>query len=145
MMIKKFLPCFLLILFVTQGYSQTKGQQARETGFFKNGQWANYGNDPGGMRYSPLRQINTENVKNLKPAWTYRSGELETYEGTTLASKAAFEATPLMVDGVLYFSTPTNRIIAIDAATGTEYGSIIAESILKEIIQKLQVVVFLNG
>ena len=104
MTIKKFFPAFLLVLFVTPGYSQTiKEQQVRETGFLKNGQWANYGNDPGGMRYSPLRQINTENVKNLKPAWTYRSGELATYEGTSLASKAAFEATPLMVNGVLVF------------------------------------------
>ena len=76
--------------------------------------------DPGGMRYSPLKQINTGNVKNLKVAWTYQSGELKTYEGTELAGKAAFEATPLMVNGSLYFSTPTNRIISIDAATGKE-------------------------
>ena len=57
----------------------------------KKGQWANYGNDPGGMRFSPIKQINTENVKNLKPAWSYQSGELKTYEGTNLASKAALE------------------------------------------------------
>jgi len=38
---------------------------------------------------------------------------------TSLASKAAFEATPLVVDGVLYLSTPTSRVIAFDAATGT--------------------------
>ena len=119
MSIKKFYPTFLLVLLVTASYSQ-KGQEQREAGFLKKGQWANYGNDPGGMRYSPLMQINAENVKNLKPAWTYRSGELATYEGTSLASKAAFEATPLMVNGVLYFSTPTKRIIAIDAATGRE-------------------------
>jgi quinoprotein glucose dehydrogenase len=121
MTVKKFFPAFLLALFLSPGYSQTvREQKVRETGFLKSGQWANYGNDPGGMRYSPLRQINTENVKNLKPAWTYRSGELITYEGTSLASKAAFEATPLMINGVLYFSTPTNRIIAINAVTGKE-------------------------
>jgi quinoprotein glucose dehydrogenase len=122
MMIKKFFPSLIFFFFVTAGCSQKikESQQERETSFLKSGQWANYGNDPGGMRHSPLNQINTGNVKNLKPAWTYRSGELDTYEGTGIASKAAFETTPLMVNGVLYFSTATNRIIAIDAATGKE-------------------------
>ena len=120
MTIKKFPSAFLLLLFVATAYSQDKRQEARESSFLKNGQWTNYGNDPGGMRYSPLKQINTGNVKNLFAAWTYRTGELATYDGTSLASKAAFEATPIMVDGVLYFSTPTNRVIAVDAATGKE-------------------------
>ena len=84
----------------------------------KSGEWPAYARDPGGMRHSPLTQINRDNVTQLELAWTYRTGELATYAGTTLASKAAFEATPLMVDGVLYLSTPTNRVIALDAATG---------------------------
>lgn len=121
-MIKKFFPVILLSFFVTTGSSQKskESQNEREINFVKNGQWANYGNDPGGMRYSPLKQINPGNVKNLKLAWTYQSGELKTYEGTNIGGKAAFEATPLMVNGTLYFSTPTNRIIAINAATGKE-------------------------
>jgi quinoprotein glucose dehydrogenase len=72
------------------------------------------------MRHSPLTQIDRANVGQLQVAWTHRTGELATYEGTTLASKAAFEATPLMVEGTLYLSTPTNRVIALDAATGME-------------------------
>ena len=120
--IKKFFPVILLLHSVITVCSQQikESQDERETNLSKNGQWANYGNDPGGRRYSPLRQINIENVKDLKPAWTYQSGELKTYEGTNIAQKAAFEATPLMVNGVLYFSTPSNRIIAINAATGKE-------------------------
>ncbi len=119
---KLFSIILLLSFFAITGYSQTtkESQHKRESNFAKNGQWANYGNDPGGMRYSPIKQINIDNVKNLKPAWTYQSGELKTYEGTEIGSKAAFEATPLMINGVLYFSTPTNRIIAVDAATGKE-------------------------
>ena len=117
---KKIFSIILLWLSVTACSQKNKSQTANEVNFAKTGQWANYGNDPGGMRYSPVKQINTGNVKNLKPAWTYQSGELKTYEGTNIASKAAFEATPLMINGVLYFSTPTNRIIAIDAATGKE-------------------------
>ena len=97
---KKIFLVALLIFFVITGYSQTnnESQHKREINFAKAGQWANYGNDPGGMRYSPIKQINTGNVKNLKPAWTYQSGELKTYEGTNIGSKAAFEATPLMVN-----------------------------------------------
>ncbi|CAA9569403.1 MAG: Glucose dehydrogenase, PQQ-dependent, partial [uncultured Thermomicrobiales bacterium] len=84
------------------------------------GEWPAYGRDPGGMRHSPLTQIDRGNVGDLTVAWTYRTGELDTYEGTDLAAAAAFEATPLMVDGALYLSTPTNRVIALDARTGTE-------------------------
>jgi quinoprotein glucose dehydrogenase len=83
-------------------------------------EWIAYGRDPGGMRHSPLDQITPENVETLEVAWTYHTGEIATYEGTDLARAAAFEATPLMVDGVLYFSTPSNRVIALDAATGAE-------------------------
>ena len=111
----------LSFLVTSTGFSQVKkSQQKTEDNFVKTGQWANYANDPGGMRYSPLSQINNENVKNLKQVWVYQSGELKTYEGTKLSSKAAFEATPLMINGILYFSTPTNRVIAIDAANGKE-------------------------
>ncbi len=119
---KKLIILCLLFLNIIAGCSQSKkvSQAEREKSFETKGQWANYGNDPGGMRFSPLKQVNIENVKNLEPAWTYQSGELKTYEGTKIANKAAFEATPLMVNGVLYFSTPTNRIIAIDAGTGKE-------------------------
>ncbi|MGX5821005.1 pyrroloquinoline quinone-dependent dehydrogenase [Chitinophaga lutea] len=86
--------------------------------FAQRHEWPAYGNDAGGMRFSPAAQITTANVHRLRPAWTYRSGELQHYEGTSLAEKAAFEATPLMRDGRLFLSTPTCRVVALDAATG---------------------------
>ncbi len=79
--------------------------------------WPVYGADPGGSRYSPLTQINRENVKHLKVAWVYRTGESLTGEA---AHKKAFEATPILVEGTLYFATPSNRVIALDPQTGTE-------------------------
>ncbi|HVW60582.1 MAG TPA: pyrroloquinoline quinone-dependent dehydrogenase [Puia sp.] len=82
--------------------------------------WPFYGCDAGGMRYAAIGQINTGNVSHLKVAWTYRTGELKTYEGTHLAESAAFESTPIMLGGVLYFNTPTGRVMAIDAVTGQE-------------------------
>src|SRR5690348_16577782 len=80
-------------------------------------EWPTYGNDPGGTRYSPLSQIDRATVTQLRMAWTYRTGEAG---GAPPYAHIAFEATPLMVDGTLYLSTPYNRVIALDAATGAE-------------------------
>jgi quinoprotein glucose dehydrogenase len=83
-----------------------------------DGDWPTYGNDPGGTRYSPLAQIDRGNVGRLRVAWTYRTGE---DTGTGVASaRAAFEATPIVVDGTLYLSTPFGRVIALDPETGAE-------------------------
>ncbi len=84
------------------------------------GEWPAYGNDAGGMRYSPLSQVNDGNVASLKVAWTHQTGELALYEGTQALKQAAFEATPIMIGRTLYFSTPSARVFAVDAATGKE-------------------------
>lgn len=78
--------------------------------------WATYGNDAGGTRYSTAAQIDRSNVNKLKVAWTYRTGALE--QSKRLIRKAAFEATPILVDGKLYLSTPYNHVIALDPGTG---------------------------
>jgi quinoprotein glucose dehydrogenase len=82
----------------------------------RDGEWPAYGRDGGGERYSPLKQINRENVKKLTVAWTYRTGSAS-LQGRS-AGKAAFEATPIVVDGTLYLSTPSDRVIALDPLTG---------------------------
>ncbi len=84
------------------------------------GSWAYYGQDAGGRRYTALHQINTRNVGGLKPAWTYRTGELSGYAGTYALEKAAFESTPILIGRTLYISTPSDRVIAVDATTGRE-------------------------
>src|SRR5579863_2983072 len=80
--------------------------------------WPTYGNDPGGTRYSPESQINRANVSGLKEAWTYRTGAMET--PTQLSRKAAFEATPVLLDGKLFLSTPYNHVIALEPKTGAK-------------------------
>lgn len=80
--------------------------------------WPTYGNDPGGTRYSNLRQINRTNVSRLQLAWTYRTGALD--RQTELIHKAAFEATPILVDGKLFLTTPYDVIIALDPVKGTK-------------------------
>ena len=81
-----------------------------------DGGWPNYGNDAGGTRYSAAAQIDPSNVHRLKVAWTYRTGALE--QSKRLIGKAAFEATPILVDGKLFLSTPYNHVIALDPGTG---------------------------
>ena len=80
-----------------------------------HGEWLAYGYDQLGGRYSPLAQITRDNVAKLAVAWTYRTGEADV--ATRQATK--FEATPLMVDGTLYLSTPFGRVIALDPERGT--------------------------
>ena len=86
------------------------GQAKKEAG------WPTYGNDTAGTRYSKAAQIDRSNVSQLKLAWTYRTGALE--QSKRLIHKAAFEATPILVDGKLFLSTPYNHVIALDPGTG---------------------------
>ncbi|MDE1964337.1 MAG: pyrroloquinoline quinone-dependent dehydrogenase [Xanthomonadaceae bacterium] len=79
-------------------------------------QWSAWGGDAGGSRYAPLKQITPANVAALKPAWTFHTGALA--KGWESGKKLTFEATPLFVDGTLYFSTATGQVFALDAASG---------------------------
>lgn len=86
---------------------------------FAGHEWRSYGNDPGGMRFSPLGQINKQNVARLERAWTYHTGEID--ESVRKGKNVlAFQCTPLAVDDSLYLITPRNRVIALTAETGQE-------------------------
>ncbi len=81
-------------------------------------EWPYYGGDPGGMKYSTLTDIDATKVQRLQVAWEWKHWETPLAEfGTT---PGFFEATPLMIDGVLYVTTPYNSIAALDAETGRE-------------------------
>ena len=98
-----------------------------------DGDWPSYGRDPGGMKFSPLNQIHRGNVNQLEVAWTYRMGEVE--RPHHLAPKtliAAWECTPLVVKGVLYLSTPSSRVIALETETGTEIWQFDPEQVTPE-------------
>lgn len=92
------------------------------------GEWSSYGADPGGTRYSPLRQIDRTNVGRLAVAWTVHTGDFAHRDGGMTGPAAScarchreqykFEATPIIADGRLYVSTPFNRVVALDPATG---------------------------
>jgi quinoprotein glucose dehydrogenase len=81
--------------------------------------WPAYGRDPGGSRFSPLSQINHDNVGHLEVAWIYRTGDWS-HDQVDFNTTSAFEATPILVDGLLYVATPFNRVIALDPDNGQE-------------------------
>lgn len=85
----------------------------------KGGEWRYYGADAASAKYSPLDQINRNNVKRLRIAWRWTSPDSEVRKANPgLATSQYFQATPLMVGGVLYTSTSFSLAAAIDAATG---------------------------
>lgn len=69
--------------------------------------WPVYGGSAGNTHYSSLAQINRGNVKDLQVAWTFDTGE-----------QGGLQTNPIIVDGVLFAITPTEKIFALDAATG---------------------------
>lgn len=80
--------------------------------------WPVYGGDAGGTRYSPLKQVNRSNVTKLEAAWTYHTGDVS--DGSEYPVRSSFEATPLVIDGVMYVVTAFDRLIALEPETGKE-------------------------
>ena len=82
------------------------------------GEWPFFAGDQAGSHYSPLDKITAANVKQLAVAWEWRTGDKAlTKYGTR---PGTFANTPLMIDGVLYLSTPYNVVAALNATTGEE-------------------------
>jgi alcohol dehydrogenase (cytochrome c) len=74
-----------------------------------NANWLMYGRTYDAHRYSPLKQIDKKNVARLMPQWTFQTGVLD-----------GFECTPLVIEGIMYISTPWNHAYAIDCKTGAQ-------------------------
>ncbi|MCW2722764.1 PQQ-dependent dehydrogenase, methanol/ethanol family [Pseudonocardia sp.] len=79
--------------------------------------WLTYYGAYDGQRYSPLDQINTENVKRIGPAWIFQAGASGMIAG---ASTYSFEAAPIVVNGIMFLSGWDGWVWALDARTGTE-------------------------
>src|SRR5262245_29284008 len=95
-------------------------------------EWPTYGHDPGGMRFSPLTELSPANVAELKVAWTYHMRPAPPPGATPAPPPTAGRgrgrgsgfavsgATPLVIDGVMYITTPYGRVVALDSTTGKE-------------------------
>jgi quinoprotein glucose dehydrogenase len=87
-------------------------------------EWSVTEGAPGGGRFSPLTDITRENVARLRVAWTYRHGDFWSGRFPLPVNRgSAFESTPIVVGGRLFFTTPRNRVIALDPETGRELWS----------------------
>ena len=94
--------CMLIIAFVS---CNTKKKYAG---------WPQYKGSDENIHYSALTQVDTANVKQLQVAWEYHSGGVDT------ANHSQIQCNPIIVDGLLYGTTPAMKLFAIDAATGKE-------------------------
>ena len=79
--------------------------------------WPFWGGDPGSAHYSKLADINTGNVAQLRQAWLWKTGETELKEYGT--RPGMFENTPVVIENVMYVTTPYNKVIALDSEKGT--------------------------
>ncbi|HEV2985888.1 MAG TPA: PQQ-binding-like beta-propeller repeat protein, partial [Vicinamibacterales bacterium] len=104
------LGCVAVVVAVGRGASGQANQGQPGT---KNGEWRYWGGDTYSSRYSPLDQINRDNVKDLKIAWRWKT------DNFGMKPDFNYQATPLMIGGVLYTTAGSRRdAVAIDAATG---------------------------
>ena len=78
--------------------------------------WPMYGGNAAGNRYSTLTQVNTQTVKHLQLAWTYDTGE----NNDSTKRGMDIQCQPIVVDGVLYGTTPRHKLFAVNAATGRQ-------------------------
>ena len=99
--------CFLIILILDLSCSQPKDSSYSH-------QWTTYSGDATGSKYSGIEQINPENVSQLELLWTYRSGDSRQSPATTI------ECNPIIIEGVMYLTTPGLKLTALDAANGEE-------------------------
>ena len=81
-------------------------------------EWPQYGHDQEGTRYSPLDQIDTDSVAYLEKAWEYHTGDFS--DGSAGQPETTFQATPIVVNGILYLATVYGQVIALDPETGGE-------------------------
>ena len=85
-----------------------------------DGQWRCYGGDLGSNKYSPLDQINADNVGQVKVLWTWDSPDLPLQKASRALTSFATEWTPLAVNGTLYTSTSLSQVAAINGKTGEQ-------------------------
>lgn len=106
-------------LFQPQGAIHPDGAAAPlaavNSSFALPAEWSSYAGDPGGTHHAPIDQITPANVKGLKVAWTFRTGEI----GETAES----QVTPIQIGNSLYFCTARNKIFSLNAATGAQNWS----------------------
>ena len=107
--LKLWTPALIALALIGWTWRPAHGQQGAPA----VGEWRTYGGDSGNTRYSPLDQINAANARNLQVVWRWKAQNMGP------SPQAAWEVTPLMAGGKLYFTAGVGRtVVAADASTG---------------------------
>jgi alcohol dehydrogenase (cytochrome c) len=99
----------LVIVAVASASAQSVTNAQLQKGLADPGAWLNYGGDYGSQRHSPLTQITPANVDQLSVQWAFQTNQL-----------GKFESTPIVLNGIMYFTGPNNAAWAVDARTGRQ-------------------------
>ena len=99
----------LVVLAAAAAAAQSVTNAQLQKGLADPGAWLNYGGDYGSQRHSPLTQITPANVDQLSVQWAFQTNQL-----------GKFESTPLVLNGIMYFTGPNNTAWAVDARTGRQ-------------------------
>ena len=102
--------CVVLLL---PSFSSVRAQNGPQ-----DGEWRDYAGDTYGMKYSPLDQINKNNIESVRMAWRWPSPDVPIQKTSVLLHASRYEDTPLMVKGTLYTVTPLGIVAALNPATG---------------------------
>ncbi len=108
-----------VILYIA-GFLLVTGCGNSETSMETGKDYPVYGGNKAGNRYSPLDQINLGNVKDLQIAWMYNAAESQDSNDAKSQRARAIQCQPIVVDGVLYGTTPELKLFALDAGTGKQ-------------------------
>jgi quinoprotein glucose dehydrogenase len=135
-MLKRLVPAAIVCAAAASWSLGVSGQQRGNARVPLAQEWPTYGHDPGGMRFSPVTQLTPANVGQLQVAWVYHmkpppAPGAPTPEATTVPPQgrggrgngsgfSSGETTPLVINGVMYVSTPYGRVVALDPTTGKE-------------------------
>ena len=87
--------------------------------------WENYGGSKDNLHYSSLTQIDTSNVNQLQLAWIFNTGDADT------AKNSQIQCNPIVIDSVMYFTSPTLKLFAIHAGTGKKIWEFNPDSIFR--------------
>lgn len=102
------------LLLIVVGLSQLKCSDNVPHGLTDHTAWVTYAGTKDGIRYSSNSLITTDNVSGLRLAWTYSSGDRDTN------NRSQIQCNPSIIDGVLYGTSPRNKLFALDAMSGSE-------------------------
>ncbi|MEP7251690.1 MAG: PQQ-binding-like beta-propeller repeat protein [Ginsengibacter sp.] len=102
--------CFLLVL----------GCRNTDTSMEAGKDWPYYGGNKEGNRYSPLKQVNLNNVKDLQVAWMYNAAETQDTSDAKTKYPKAIQCQPIIVNGIMYGTTSDLKLFALDAGTGKQ-------------------------